>query len=324
MPVEAGNDRQDACVRVCLMLEGQEGVGWDQWVALAQACERHGLEGLFRSDHYLSLLVDESRGSLDAWTTLAGLAVLTRRIRLGTMVSPATFRHPSVLAKVATTVDHISGGRVELGLGAGWNEREHRAYGFDFPPVAERMELLAEQLELIHRQWTEDEVDFSGRHYRTERLGALPRPMQGPRPRLLVGGSALPGTVTPAVRFADEYNTIAVPAEEVAARRERLDEACRRQGRDPETLSLSLMTGCVLGRDQAEVNERVRLVMERMGRAGDSKGFVRERADRWVLGTVEQARERLDAYADAGVERILLQHLDHSDLDAVALMGELG
>src|SRR5437660_5095186 len=168
------------------MIEGQEGVSWAEWRALADACERHGLEGLFRSDHYLSLLGGERRGSLDAWATLAGLAALTSRIRLGTMVSPATFRHPSELAKVATTVDHISGGRVEVGLGAGWNEREHRAYGFEFPELPVRMELFAEQLELIYRQWTEDEVDFSGRHYRTERLSALPRPVQAPRPRLIV------------------------------------------------------------------------------------------------------------------------------------------
>ena len=305
------------------MIEGQEGVGWDEWVALAGACEEHGLEGLFRSDHYLSLFA-EGRGSLDAWATLAGLAALTKRIRLGTMVSPATFRHPSVLAKTVATVDHISGGRVELGLGAGWNEREHRAYGLGFPPLAERMSLFAEQLELVHRQWTEDEVDFDGRHYRTDRLRALPRPVQNPRPRLIVGGSARRGTVLPAVRFADEYNTIYVSPQEAAERRSRLDGACRETGRDPATLTLSLMTGCVLGRDETELHERVARVIERMGHEGEPTAFVREHGDTWILGTVEQARERLDEYARAGVERVMFQHLDHTDLDAVTLMGELG
>src|SRR3954471_3031852 len=131
-------------MRICLMVEGQEGVAWDQWVALARACEEHGLEGLFRSDHYLSPS-DPSLGSLDAWTTLAALAPLTSRIRLGTLVSPATFRHPSLLAKAAVTVDHVSGGRVEVGMGTGWMEEEHQRFGFPFPPIGERMDDLAEQ-----------------------------------------------------------------------------------------------------------------------------------------------------------------------------------
>ena len=138
-------------MRVCLMIEGQEDVTWEQWLALAGACEDHGLEALFRSDHYGPVMGMPGRGSLDAWATLAGLAARTSRIRLGTLVSPATFRHPSVLAKMVVTVDHISGGRVELGLGAGWHEGEHRAYGFEFPPTPVRMERLAEQLEIVSR-----------------------------------------------------------------------------------------------------------------------------------------------------------------------------
>jgi len=129
-------------MRFVLMIEGQEGVSWEEWVALARACEEHGLEGLFRSDHYQSVFDLSGRGSLDAWATLAGLAAVTGRIRLGTMVSPATFRRPSVLSRMATTVDHISGGRVELGLGAGWNQPEHDAHGFPFPALDERMEIL--------------------------------------------------------------------------------------------------------------------------------------------------------------------------------------
>src|SRR5918999_87217 len=145
------------------MIEGQDGVGWTQWLALAEACERGGLEGLFRSDHWTS--GRDEPGSLDAWTTLAGLAARTERIRLGTMVSPVTFRHPSLVAKAALTVDHISGGRVELGLGAGWMEDEHRAYGFAFPALPERLQQLAEQIQIVHRLFTEDDVRFEGRHY---------------------------------------------------------------------------------------------------------------------------------------------------------------
>jgi alkanesulfonate monooxygenase SsuD/methylene tetrahydromethanopterin reductase-like flavin-dependent oxidoreductase (luciferase family) len=178
-------------MRVCLMIEGQEDVTWDQWLALAGACEEHGLEGLFRSDHYESVMGMRERGSLDAWTTLAALAARTSRIRLGTLVSPATFRHPSVLAKSVVTVDHVSGGRVELGLGAGWHEGEHRSYGFVFPPTPVRMERLAEQLEIVTRSWTEDAFSFSGRHYQVQDLRALPKPVQRP-PTLLVGGAAGP------------------------------------------------------------------------------------------------------------------------------------
>ena len=169
-------------MRLCLMVEGQEDVTWDQWLALAEATERTGLDGLFRSDHYLSGDGRVGRGSLDAWTTLAGIAAHTSRIRLGTMVSPATFRHPSVLGNSATTVDHISGGRVELGLGAGWYEMEHEAFGFPFPPLGTRMQMLAEQLEIITRQWTEDEFSFAGDALPLDRCPSLPRPVQQPPP----------------------------------------------------------------------------------------------------------------------------------------------
>ncbi len=305
------------------MIEGQEGVAWEEWLALAAACERHGLEGLFRSDHYLSFVAGEGRGSLDAWATLAGIAAVTERIRLGTMVSPATFRHPSELARVATTVDHISGGRVELGLGAGWNEREHRAHGFDFLDQPTRLDLLAEQLELIHRQLTEDDLDFAGRFYTTERLTALPRPVQRPRLPIVVGGRGLRRTVEPAVRFADEYNTAYASPAEAAEKRRFLDEVCAAHGRDPATLRFSLMTGCLIGEDEAEVDARAARLVERVGGEGMIADFVGQRSERWIIGTVEQAQERLDELARAGVERVLLQHLDHADLDAVELIGRL-
>jgi alkanesulfonate monooxygenase SsuD/methylene tetrahydromethanopterin reductase-like flavin-dependent oxidoreductase (luciferase family) len=161
------------------MVEGQEGATWDEWLALARACEDAGLEALFRSDHYLSVQDHPERGSLDAWATLAALAHATERIRLGTLVSPATFRHPSVLAKMVVTADHISRGRVELGIGAGWHEPEHRAYGFPFPPDATRLEMLEEQLQIVRRSWEPGPFDFEGRHYRVRGLDALPKPRGG-------------------------------------------------------------------------------------------------------------------------------------------------
>jgi len=301
-------------VRLALMIEGQEGVTWDHWVALAEACESNGVEALFRSDHYVSGF-DESRHVLDAWTTLAGLAARTTTLELGTLVSPVTFRHPAVLARAAATADEISGGRVTLGIGAGWMEREHQAYGFDFGTARDRVARLGEQVEVVHRLLREDAVDFQGDHYRLEQAPGLGRPDL----RLLVGGSAKPGTTAPAVRFADEYNTFFATADELHERKGRLDEACERAGRDPNTLRYSLMAPCVVGDDEAAVRESARRVGARFGREPDD---VLERyGERGPVGTVDQVVERLKAIEGIGYERVMLQHLAHEDLDTVALIG---
>ncbi len=189
------------------MIEGQEDVTWEDWLALARACEEHGVESLFRSDHYLSAAGRGERGSLDAWATIAALAAVTSTVRLGTLVSPATFRHPSELAKVVATADHVSGGRVELGIGTGWMEAEHAAYGFSFPPLRERMAVLEEQLELIAGEWADGPFSLQGSHYAVRDLDALPKPVQRPRPNLIVGGSGGPRSLALAARLADEYNT---------------------------------------------------------------------------------------------------------------------
>jgi F420-dependent oxidoreductase-like protein len=301
------------------MIEGQEGVSWDDWVALARACEEDGLEGLFRSDHYQSAFDVSGRGSLDAWATLAGIAAVTQRIRLGTMVSPATFRRPSILARMVATVDHISGGRVELGLGAGWNQAEHDAYGFPFPELSERMEILEEQLEIVHRQWTEDEFSFDGRHYRLQHSRAEPKPLQKPHPPLVMGGAAGRRAARLAARWADEYNTNFASPEECCERRARIVEACEREGREP--IVFSLMTACCVGRDRAEALDRARRRLERSGRGGGDPAELLD-DDASLVGTVEEVVGRLRAYREAGVERVFLQHLDHSDLDMVRLIGE--
>jgi F420-dependent oxidoreductase-like protein len=310
-------------MRLCLMVEGQEGVTWDEWLALADVCERCGLEGLFRSDHYLSVVGRRERSSLDAIATLAALAVRTERIRLGTLVSPVTFRHPSVLAKSAATIDHVSGGRLELGLGAGWNEGEHAAYGFDFPPLGTRMELLEEQLEIVHRLWTEDSVTFAGRHYRLDDCPALPRPLQQPRPPLILGGNAKPRSVALAVRLADEYNTLVASIDDCRERKSVLVEACESAGRDPTTLPLTLMATCVVGEDRTQVLERVRSVLAVFGSGEeDAEAVLAERRERWVAGTPDEVVERLRALAEAGVERVYLQHLVHGDTEMVELIGK--
>ena len=304
------------------MIEGQEGVSWDQWLALAEACEEHGVETLFRSDHYLSGSDGARREALDAWTTLSALAARTTRLRLGTLVSPVTFRHPSLLAKAAATVDQVSDGRIELGIGGGWHEREHAAYGFPFPETRVRMELLAEQLEIVHRQWTEERVTFEGRHYRLDDCPALPKPVQQPRPPIIVGGSGAAGTARPAARFADEYNTVLAPPDEVARRRGRVAAICEEQGRDPATLRFSLMTGSVIGRDESDARERARRLYELRRPEVDFDEFCRRyRAAGAILGSVDEAVAQLRELAKVGVERVMLQHLLHDDLEPVALIG---
>jgi F420-dependent oxidoreductase-like protein len=310
-------------MRVCLMVEGQEGVSWDQWLALARACEGAGLDALFRSDHYLSVQGRTDRGSLDAWATISALGAVTRRLRLGTMVSPATFRHPSVLAKMAATADQVSGGRVEVGMGAGWLEAEHTAYGFPFPSEAERLDVLEEQIEIVHRSWHPGPFDFHGRHYRLASLDALPKPVQRPHPNLIVGGRGGRRSAEVAARWADEYNTVFATADAARRRRRRVAEAWERAGRDPATLVFSVMTGSVLGRDRDEVRRRAEAVIERSGRSGPVDAWLDRVRGEWVVGTAEEAIEHLRGLEAAGVERVMLQHLLHEDLEVVDLLGEM-
>jgi alkanesulfonate monooxygenase SsuD/methylene tetrahydromethanopterin reductase-like flavin-dependent oxidoreductase (luciferase family) len=282
-------------VRLALMVEGQEGVSWDQWVALAEACEQHDIEAMFRSDHYLSLAAPRERVATDAWTLLGALAARTEKLRLGTLVSPVTFRHPSVVTKAAATVDHVSGGRVEVGMGAGWNVPEHDAFGFPFPETSERVRILSEHVERVDYLLREDQLT-----------------VQQPRPPLIIGGAARSGTTAPAARFADEYNTVGVDPAEAARRRKRLDEACESEGRDPATLRFSLMTPFVLDRDHAQ------RFVERFPTAGSADELFDELARRGLAGDLVAGLREFEA---VGVERVMLQHVVHEDLDVVAAIG---
>jgi F420-dependent oxidoreductase-like protein len=281
-------------MRVCLMIEGQEGVTWEQWRALATTAEAAGFEALFRSDHYMPL-EGGAGGSLDAWATINALAAITSTIRLGTLVSPATFRHPSNLARQVVTADHVSNGRVELGLGAGWHEGEHAAFGFPFESTKARFDRLTEQMEIVHRSWTESPFDFEGRHYRLEQADPQPKPLQDPHPPLIAGGGAKPRGVALAARWADEYNTVYATVDECRERRERVAAACAQAGRDP--IPFSLMTSFAVDGDPAEHDPA------------------------WIVGSLDQMADQLRALEQAGVERIMLQHLRHDDLDAVELIG---
>jgi F420-dependent oxidoreductase-like protein len=301
-----------------LMIEGQEGVTWPQWQALASACEQHGIGTLFRSDHYINLDGGHpERGSLDALATVIALAAQTTALRLGTMVSPAMFRHPSELAKLITSADHVSGGRVELGLGAGWHEREHAAYGFTYPELKQRMEILEEQLQIVLGNWSEGEFSFSGKHYRLEQLQAQPKPIQRPHPPLLMGGKAGPMAARLAASYADEYNTAFATVADVRERSEKITRACEAIGREP--IAFSVMGPVIVGRDEADLRSRVARTAQFRGM--DADALLSEPPDGFVVGTLAQAAEQLREYERAGARRMLCQHNPHDDLEFVELLG---
>lgn len=303
------------------MIEGQEGVSWAQWLELASAAERHGFEGLFRSDHYMSELPASGREALDAWGTICALAAVTSRIRLGTAVSPASFRHPSVLAKLVVTADLISNGRVELGIGAGWYEDEHRAYGIPFLPAGRRTDVLAEQLEVIAGTWAvEGAFDFAGEHYSVEGLDARPRPVQRPRPPIVLGGSAGPRSAALAARWADEYNTPSPTDGEIAERKAAIREACERAGRPP--IRFSILAQVLVAEDSEGLERRAAAAVAAGGEPELDPAELIERLEgTGVVGTPEQAAERLMALGGRGVDRVLLECADHSDLEMIDLIG---
>jgi F420-dependent oxidoreductase-like protein len=308
-------------VEIDLMIEGQEDVTWEDWLALAAACEEHGVGTMFRSDHYLSVDDRRERGSLDAWATIAALAAVTEKLRLGTMVSPATFRHPAVLAKMAVTADHVSGGRVEVGIGAGWWEREHEVYGFELPPIGPRLDALEEQMQVVLGHWGPGPFDFDGTYFSARELDALPKPVQRPRPPLILGGRGGNRSLRLAARYADEYNTVMSTAEEVRDIRARLDAACEAEGRDPADLPLSMMTGWLVGADGDELRDRAARLSEWKGEDGDGEAYLASLPQTTINGTVPEAVEQLRGLEEAGLTRLMGQHLLHRDLDAVALMG---
>jgi alkanesulfonate monooxygenase SsuD/methylene tetrahydromethanopterin reductase-like flavin-dependent oxidoreductase (luciferase family) len=242
---------------------------------------------------------------------VTALAAVTERIKLGTLVSPATFRHPSLLARIVASASQISGGRVELGFGAGWNEEEHLKAGFPFLTTRERMALFAEQLEILRLSWSGERFDFSGANY--ELRGAQPRPLPVGHLHVIVGGQALPGTTGPAARFADEYNTHLASPQEVSRRRALVDQACAAAGRAP--IAFSLMARCVVGEDRAALERR----RARLREIEPDDPFADPEVA--IEGTVDEVVERLRQFEAAGVDRVMLRHLAVDDLEMIELIG---
>jgi F420-dependent oxidoreductase-like protein len=308
-------------VRFCLMIEGQRGVTWKRWLALAEAAERLGFEGLFRSDHYFSSGGVGGRGSTDAWGLLAALAARTERIRLGTLVSPVTFRLPSVLAKNAATVDEVSGGRVEIGMGAGWWTEEHTQFGIPFPPTRERFEMLEEQLEIVHRLLTEERFSFEGTHYSLADAECFPKPVQRPRPPIVVGGKKVGTWMQRLIgAWADEFNTVGGSPDEIRERFGRARDGVAAAGRDPDTLVTSMMTWTFVAPTEDEYVAKLERARSLDPTAGPFDEYRADIEADCIVGTPERAAETLSKYAAAGVQRIMLNHELYDDIEMLELL----
>lgn len=298
-----------------IFIEPQQGATYEHQLGMAQVAEECGFDALFRSDHFLTMGGDGLPGPTDSWTTLAGLARETDRLRLGTLLTSATFRLPGVLAVQVAEVDAMSGGRVELGLGAGWYPDEHTAYGIPFPSLGERFERLGEQLQIVTGLWTTpvgDSFSFSGRHYRIQDSPALPKPRQSPHPPIIIGGAGTARTPRLAARYADEFNVPFHPLRDTAAQYERLHDACARHGRDPKEVVLSAALVVCCGSTDAEIAHRAK----RIGRQPE------ELRVNGAAGRPQEVVEKLQAYGEAGATRIYLQVLDLDDHDHVRLIAD--
>lgn len=301
-----------------VFIEPQQGTTYGEVKTLARRAEELGFDGFFTSDHYLKMGEDVSGlpGPLDAWITLAGLARDTERLRLGTLVSPITFRHPGQLAIQVAQVDEMSGGRIELGLGAGWYEAEHSAYGIEFPPIIERFDRLTEGLEIITGLWGTPEgerFDHSGTHYKLTNSPALPKPWQRPRPALIIGGKGKRRTPALAAQYAREFNVPFASPEEWTATCGPVVEACEARERDPETMVWSAAHTVVIGTNEAEFARRAEAI-------GRETAELRQNA---IAGVVDEAVERIAQYRDAGCSRLYLQVLDLKDLDHLATIANV-
>lgn len=298
-------------IEVALMIEGQDGLNWSRWQRIAEAVEELGFAGLFRSDHFTNPNPPDL-DSLELWVSLTWLASHTRRIEFGPLVTPLSFRHPVHTARIAAQVDDLSGGRLVLGVGAGWQVREHASFGFELLDVPGRFARFREGLEVITRLLRSDEpVSFEGQFYRLQDARLLPRPRRPGGPPLLIGGNGPKRSLPLAARYADEWNGVFLPAARYAELSRQLDELLHEEGRQPGDVRRSLMTRVVFGRDDAEVRRLL---------GGQTADEARDRGI--IVGTAAAVVDQLGRLAEAGVQRVMLQWLELDDLDRLVAMGQ--
>ena len=303
--------------QIGLMIEGQDGLNWTRWQRLLQAAEDLGFQCLFRSDHYTNTGPPD-KDSLELWVSLTYAASHTRRIEFGPLVTPVTFRHPTMTVRMAAAVDDLSDGRLVLGLGAGWQEREHAKFGIPFYNFPTRFDMLSEALELTRRLFDSDEhVSYSGEYFMLNEALLLPRPQRPGGPPILIGGNGPTRTLPLAARHADEWNGVFITADTYRERSTLLDELLKENGRQPESVKRSLMTQVVYGATDAEVQAKIEARGSEMGRtvtADDLRG-------RGILvGTGPAIVDQLGRLVEAGVQRFMLQWLDQDDIDGLGKM----
>ncbi len=313
-------------MKIGVMMEGQEGLTWERWFRIADRVESLGLDSLWRSDHFFSLMGHPQRPALECWTSLTALAQRTQRIRFGPLVTPMTFRHPALLARMAAAVDLLSNGRLVLGLGAGWNEAEHQAFAIGLPPLKERFDRLEEGIAVIRALWTGGPVDLDGRYYPLRGAASYPRPLQRPGPPLLIGGDGEVRLLRIVARDADEWNSHVAGPEIYRVKRAKLEEHCRAVGRDPATIQRSWMAGILIGGDAREVAEKGRWMQSFLTALSSvppeaAPDELRRRG--WIVGTPDEVASQLDAMAALGVERVMFQWYNLDDVDGLGLLAEL-
>lgn len=311
-------------VKLGIMLEGQEDLTWEKWHDWVDRCEGLGFESLWRSDHLQPLVLGADKEALEAWISFTTLAARTERIRFGAMVTPMTFRHPSVLAKMAASIDQLSGGRLEMGLGAGWCVPEHTAFGIPFYDWKTRYGMLEEGIEVIKALWTEDNATFKGQHYTLEGATSYPKPTQSPHPPFVIGGNGEKRTIPIAGKYAQEWNGINLTVEGFVAKRELLHESCRKVGRDPGEMTTSLAATGIIGRDDGEYERRLAVVAGMLQSRKDiGEASPEELMDKgFIVGTPERVVERIQAYGEAGASRVMFQLYDYDDTDLLDVIAE--
>ena len=311
-------------VNLGIMLEGQEDLTWEKWHDFADRTEGLGFESLWRSDHLHPLVLGPDKEVLEAWISFATLAARTERIRFGAMVTPMTFRHPSVLAKMAASIDVLSKGRLEMGLGAGWCVPEHTAFGIPFYDWKTRYGMLEEGLEIIKAMWTEDNVTFKGQHYTLEGATSYPKPYQSPHPPFVIGGNGEKRTLPITAKYAQEWNGISLTVEGFVAKRALLHRLCREINRNPDEISISLTGTAIIGRDDQDYARRLARVANILGpEKGVADATPDELMDKgWIVGTPDRVVERILAYSEAGASRVIFQLYDYEDTELLDVIAE--
>lgn len=305
-----------------VMIEGQEDLNWELWRRIIRATEDLGYESLWRSDHFFSLSGPRTRDALETFISFVLVAEESSRIRFGPLVSSMTFRHPSLLARMAAQIDLLSGGRFVLGMGAGWNVAEHEAFGLPFPSIRERMDRLEESIQVVQALWGDAPASFDGRYYQLREATCFPKPAQRPLP-VLVGGSGERRTLRIVARFADEWNGVGLDVEGYRRKRAVLEQHCADVGRDPATIRHSQMAAFVIGRDAAEQRAHLAQVAEKIPSLQRREPDVvlagmRERG--WLVGTPGEIVEQIGQREEAGLSRIMLQHHANADFDTLELI----